>query len=140
MKPVLADGNKSAAQHFMLANTPLYIVRKLRREQLVVRFAQITTGRVLYDNFIESISSPGSDLYEEVNPYIFLVALLIKREKTFLVEALKADARHHKWIREILAFLVAECSPVNQFMLDASAYNKPSVVVSTRPRSTILVQ
>jgi len=100
MKPVLADGNRSVAQHFMPANTPLYIVRHLRREQLVVRYAQITKSVALYDNFIESISSPSGDLYEEVNPYIFLVALLLKRDKALLVEALKADAPHHKWIGE----------------------------------------
>lgn len=69
-----------------VANTPLFLVRKLKGDTAVLELSHFN-GEDLLNWLRNSLQNKPNDLSEAVKPYVYLVALAAKLDNQFLLRA-----------------------------------------------------
>lgn len=132
MTLALADGNKQIARYLLLANTPLFIVRNLKNNYAIIEFAAKKTPEELEEGFNNAISRDPSSIYEEIDPYVYAVAMHIKqRTHKIRYPILNHDITKYKWMKEILSYLDKSALPAQEIFLTFPA-QPPSISDITR--------
>jgi hypothetical protein len=92
---------------FAVANTPLFLLRKLRINSEVDRLSRSLDGRRLIHELGRALMRKPRILRNAVRPYVYLVALSKQQDKSLLRRAAALEAPHHPWFKCIADVLLA---------------------------------
>jgi hypothetical protein len=85
---------------FATANTPLYLLRKLRSSMSVKKIAAVKTSFQIYRSLSAALKRKPDTFRESVLPFVLLVSLSIKFDgRKYLVESAGLPSPYHPWFR-----------------------------------------
>jgi hypothetical protein len=116
-------------QVFLLANTPLFVVRKLKADPFVLQMAQRHGSHEIMQSLMVSLSKKPTSLKQAVLPYVYLVALAIKPDLQALNVARRLDGQHHDWYNYVANALFQMTPSVSATNVNADT-PKPHVQTS----------
>jgi hypothetical protein len=103
-----------AAGALVVANTPLYLIRKLRSDASVQGLSREFNGQALRDALRLTASTRPVDHVSAVKPYAFLVALAMKPSGDELRDSMNIVAHPaYEWFDFIRRALVENTSGIN---------------------------
>lgn len=100
-----------AESDLLVANTPLFLLRKLRTNQTVAEIAQFSRGSLVLSALKEALKQEPKTLRKTVLPYVYLVALSMMPESSFLQSAAKFKSPHHDWYSYLVEALIQSYRP-----------------------------
>ena len=106
----LADLSQ-AASDFAVANTPLFLLRKLRVNPVVAEIAQLANGNTILNALHTLLTRRPRSLRGAVKPYVLLVALSMKADTSHLQRASKFKSPHHDWYAYLCQVLLNAARP-----------------------------
>ena len=136
MKSTHAIDLTEATQAFAVANTPLFLVRKLRADEAVRSLAREFGEQELLEGLRLSIAEQPTDLTSAVRPYAFLVALSLKLQADGIKKAAEISAPNWEWFDYISNYLITSFHPVQTTRIVLSTQSQP-MEYEAPPRSTI---
>ncbi len=91
--------------NFVVANTPNFLVRRLKEDKATPLLSQAVSGEELLKTYVAAIQREPNTIRELVTPYLCLAALSLKPEMKFLKDAqeFRADPLY-KWMPPFLRF------------------------------------
>jgi hypothetical protein len=114
----LRSADLSRAQSaFLVANSPLFLLRKLRDDPAVVMIAKYAVPTAILKQLRQSLSRPPRALHTAVAPYVYLVALSMQPDIRYLHEASELSAPHHAWFRYLSGVLLQTYKPTTVQMV-----------------------
>lgn len=108
MSKLVEPDLSGADRAFATANTPLYLIRNLKKDQAVKLYSRDLTAKGLFKRLESSLKTEASDFRSSVLPYVFLVAISLRSDKEFLRKAATLPAPYHHWYRYSAEFLLSE--------------------------------
>jgi hypothetical protein len=121
----LRSADLSRAQSaFMVANSPLFLLRKLREDPTVAEIAKKTRTTTILSQLRQSLSRESRTLRTAVAPYVYLVALSMQPDIKYLVHASKLSAPHHTWFSFLSDVLLKTYQPTSVTRITVSAGKK----------------
>lgn len=106
-----------ACQYYSIANTPLFLVRKLQADPCVHALRDNFSGQQILDALRAGLAVGPNSTAEAVRPYAFLVALSLLPEIEPLRIASELPAKNWDWYEYVAAILVETFSPINAEMI-----------------------
>ena len=82
-KEDIIDLTKSA-QSYAVANTPLFLLRKLREDSGIYEYARKRSGQDILSDLRSAMAEPPKEIFDYVRPYAYLVALSLKHDADYL--------------------------------------------------------
>lgn len=105
---------KSAADAYAVANTPLFLLRKLREDSAVAELASRFSGECILTALAESLKEKPKTLEEYVQPYAYLTALSMVPDRSFLDRAVSLDGSGSwEWFRYLHRVLAESDLPTS---------------------------
>ena len=123
---------EGAQSIFAVANTPLYLLRKLRAETGVQLLGSAFGADEVFEALNIAVLQPPQTLQDLVRPYVYLIALSLNRDKSYLERAAKLTAPHHHWFQYIGNVLIKEYQVTGVSKLTATVFDP-------KPRSSFKV-
>jgi len=93
---------------FAVANTPLFLLRKLRADGAAGNIARSNSGRAILADLARALRRKPVGFAESVLPYLLIVALSYKPDIRFLRAASRKHALHYPWYSYIANVLLQE--------------------------------
>lgn len=116
---------------FAIANTPLFLLRKLREGKEAQDVSRRMSGEQLLEALHGSVQEAPKTLYEAVRPYVCLVALSLKDEVKFLRESTLIEPSYQdEWFAYARQVLLEMFRPTSHKTIPVPAL--PQQVVTTR--------
>jgi hypothetical protein len=100
-----------AVSDYAVANTPLFLLRKLRVNQTVADIARLASGPVILSELRQALSRRPRTLRGAVLPYALLVALSMTSNTLLLRRAATLRAPHHEWFTYLCEVLSNGSTP-----------------------------
>lgn len=124
------DINLSGAEAaFAVANTPSYLLRKLRADPAIHEAARKYSFHELLRALKLSINKEPKTLSDLVRPYVYLVALYGAGHENTLEKAKSMSAPCYKWFSQIANTLSVEYVPTTQVQIRVTAVSgKPQIL------------
>lgn len=97
---------RSVVDNFVIANTPLFLLRKLRTDSVVREIARRAPSNTLERLLRKSLCTKPRKLITTVRPYVYLVALSMKNEGEILNRVALLAAPYHVWYASIASALL----------------------------------
>lgn len=97
----------SAEEDFAIANTPFFLLRKLRINPFVHIVARRASSRALLQSLQKSLTSRPRTARTALRPYFYLAALGIKNDPAALKKAASFECPHHVWFEPMIAAIIA---------------------------------
>jgi hypothetical protein len=104
-----------------VANTPLFLVRRLRENPALRRAHVMHGAEKIFAALQTVLPNKPSDLTAATEAYFYLVALSLDDDKSWLRRALALSAPHIKWFSDIAEYLVETAKPTVAKTLDLHA-------------------
>ena len=134
----IADRVPHAASYLTVANTPIFLVNKLRRDSQMAVLANKLSSTELVTNIARCLKRPPSNVYEEVEPYVYLVALAMKGDIRFLKEFTQVSDENYRWFAYLADYLfrtttatLTTTNPVVSVPANALVYVAPKYTTPT---------
>ena len=125
MTPALRHANLfDVESYYTVANTPLYLIEKLRADRTVQELARISDPTKTFSALVASLRKKPITSRDVVLPYVLAMMLFLQQDLASLNKARKLAAPHHKWFEYICSVLAELYQPTS---LD-------SVVVQSQPK------
>lgn len=123
-----------AQQTFAVANTPLFLIRKLRVDPDVHEISRAFDGIQLLAELERSLQSKPENLRQSVLPYVLLMSLFFKGDKSFLT-ASGTVARNYEddWFEYVRQVLI-QTYRTTQFTT-LKAQQPTSTLIPAHPKS-----
>jgi hypothetical protein len=102
-----------AERAFSVANTPLFLLRNLKIDPATAEIARNATGHTVLQALKQMCERRPRTLDAAVRPYVYLVALSMMPDISFLREAANVTMPYHRWFRYLAEFLVREYRPTS---------------------------
>jgi hypothetical protein len=102
-----------AATYLTVANTPLFLSRKLRLEPRIAEFSSMTDDLTLFEKLKTLLAHTPQTLEEEAKPYVYVVALAMKNRSDLLLQAQQIISNDYRWFSHVLAYLVSSITPTS---------------------------
>lgn len=93
-----------ATKHLAVANTPFFLLRKLREEESTRLFGSHPAEDTL-SLLSRALALEPETIEDAVAPYFYLVALSFNQNKRALLAACDLKALHHRWYPDLCAVL-----------------------------------
>ena len=132
-----------AASDFSVANSPLFLLRKLRDDPVVMEIGRRASANALLTALRRATKHRPKKIVNAVRPYAYLVAIAQKRDPKLLHDARQIAAPHHPWFEYLATVLlngptsttILEVPPpqtvnVPDFRLNSSSLTK-KIILST---------
>jgi hypothetical protein len=117
-----------AAHAYAVANTPLYLTRKLREDRAAYEISRSLSGDEILTALDNALRVKPVDATGYVRPFVYLVALWFKPEDKYLKMSPRAPgASPRDWYNYVRGVLLETYSPT----IDQSVRIPPSLRVST---------
>jgi hypothetical protein len=105
-----------AERDFLVANTPMFLVRKLQANSSIRRIGAEMSSEDILSALRDVAQRKPETLRDEVMPYALLVALFEKRDFNALRSSTLISANwHHRWFDYIRTALIQLFQPTQQF-------------------------
>jgi hypothetical protein len=113
---------------FAVANTPLFLVRKLRFDSATQTLGNFYSSVDLFDSLVSAVSKRPTDINEAVLPYVYLVALSMRPDAgVFLKRASSiSPVSDYEWFGHISGYLAQAYDPVQSVVIKATPWQSPS--------------
>lgn len=111
MTAITSVNLSNAEAAYTVANTPLFLVRKLRSDPAVMQIAQKNAGENLFADLVQALGKEPKSLSEYVAPYALVIALSQQQNQNFLRRALSLSSPYHHWFSYITNHLVQSIIP-----------------------------
>jgi hypothetical protein len=118
--------------HYAVANDPMFLMEKLKADPTTVNLSKLYLVH-LVDGIRESLKIKPVSLDQLTLPYVYLVALGLKRDIPSLQKATRLRANRYKWFSAIAKMLLNETSPTVVMDVRRLAPPKPSLQTSVGP-------
>lgn len=103
-----------AEASFAVANTPLFLLRRLQSDSAVQDITNSGIGgSTILRALKKAIRLKPRTLHDAVRPYVYLVALSQNRDVSYLEEASRLDAQHFDWFGYIASVLMETYRPTS---------------------------
>jgi hypothetical protein len=97
----------SGAQSVLaVANSPLFILRKLREDPTTAKIAGAASGHAIFNLLKTSLRRNPRTLRSAVAPYVYVVALSMQRDIKYLRQASRIHAPYPRWFKIVCAALL----------------------------------
>lgn len=118
-----SEANLSGASRaYAVANTPLFLLRKLREDTAVLEISQSFSADAIYSELRTAIIAVPHDIVTTVRPYVYLVALAMKKNEDYLRQvATLPGIANWDWLEYIRQVLLETSSPVSEQVLSIPA-------------------
>jgi hypothetical protein len=93
------------ANIYLVANTPIFLIRRLQADSSVFALAQLCSASDLYDGIVTSLTRSPENSIEAVRPFAFLVALRIQNCPELFYRAAELPAPHLPWFSTVARML-----------------------------------
>jgi len=93
------------ANIYLVANTPIFLIRRLQADPSVFALAQRCEAQDLYDSIVSSLAKSPENPVEAVRPFAFLVALRIQNSAELFYRAAELPAPHLPWFSTVARML-----------------------------------
>jgi hypothetical protein len=135
MKSQQDHNYRNAEAAFVVANTPLFLLRKLRSDPVVRTIAFDLSDDEIISALRAAVRQKPTDIREAVLPYVYLVALSIKGKFASLKQAVDIDAPHAEWFKYIGNYLLQSFTPSTSqtVVLPKITLPQPSISSSSKP-------
>lgn len=107
----------------ILANTPLFLVRKLTRDSAVRRLLDEAGPEKILEQLRKATKTEPKDILEKAIIYAHLVALSLTDDVTYLQQASELSASHLEWFNFIAKELLARYRPTTFSVLTTPPSN-----------------
>ena len=107
-----------ASRIYAVANTPLFLVRKLQADPAVKAICDACAGQQIVEALRATIMVEPANSVEAVRPYAFLVALWFKPEVEHLQAAATFQTSIYNWYQYVAQVLVETFSPVQRQVIE----------------------
>lgn len=97
---------RQAESDFSVANSPLFLLRKLRVDPAVLDIATHASGETIFGALRKSLSKKPETIGHLVRPYVYLVALSMKPDLSYLHKAAVLNTPNHKWFGYLAKVLI----------------------------------
>ena len=124
---------KRATQIHAIANTPLFLVRKLQADPAVRQAADSISGEEIVQALRTAVTREPVSAEDAVRPYVLLVALWFSPKIAHLQEAAKLETSIYSWYSYIAEALLTSFSAVQQQIIKVPAQVSPPTVCSSSP-------
>jgi hypothetical protein len=84
---------------FATANTPLYLLRKLRQSPTVARIAATKSAFQIYRSLASALKRKPKNFRDSVLPYALLVALSMRSDNKYLSAVAELPSPYHHWFK-----------------------------------------
>lgn len=137
------DLDLSQASHiYGVANTPLFLVRKLQADPAVRAAGETCNAEEILAALRAAVSAEPVNSADAVRPYALLMALWFKPEIGDLKEAAKISAPAYRWFAYIAELLIQTFSPIQRQTIKVpGVLSAPPVSIgSAAPTEIIIVR
>lgn len=111
---------REAVQVYALANTPLYLIRKLKEDANIQSLSRQFSGEELLTALEGSLRKNPQTLEDYVRPYSYLVALALLPKDTYLRDAAKLpNAAKWEWYPYVQSVLMETFTPTQRLTIQA---------------------
>jgi hypothetical protein len=118
MKKLQEIDLKQACSVFAVANTPLFLLRKLRQDASVLEISRSFSGEEILGHLRDLISREPETMLDHTLPYVCLVALALKDDDRDLKRAMTIPApTKWNWFDYIRKVLVETYTPTTHTTL-----------------------
>ncbi len=104
---------KEAERIYIVSNTPLFLARRLKTLPIVENICESFDGMTITKALKKSIQRKPKTLSETVRPYVYLVALSLKLDPTYLSLTTTINAPNYRWFTYISNFLNETYRPLS---------------------------
>jgi len=126
-----------ASRIYSIANTPLFLVRKLQDDPSVRAISDACPGEQIVEMIRAIVAAEPANALEAVRPYAFLVALWFKPEIEHLQEAAKFKTPVYGWYEYIAGALRESFSPVQRQVIEVPGQlSAPPVFAGSAPATS----
>ena len=121
---------KLAAENMVWANTPLFLLRKLREDPAVRDIKDKCSPSAVYRALRSIAKTKPATFEDKVRPYAYLVALSQMAEPAFFNKAARVRVVHAPWFRYIADYVQETTRPTLSVEIRASPL-KPGFATTT---------
>jgi hypothetical protein len=114
MKSFTEADLSEACSAFAVANTPLFLLRKLRKDPTVLDISRSFRGEQILEEFKKAVLQEPKNLEETVRPYVYLVALANEPSDEYLREVAKIESSNWDWLGYMIQVLLETYTPTAQ--------------------------
>jgi hypothetical protein len=129
-----------AEKTYAVANTPLFLLRKLREDPAVLQIARAAPIDAIFDALKSSLEEEPRNLRETVLPYFCLIALAIAGNRNKLEEATRLRSTHAEWYSYIANVLLETHQSTVSRTLEAPRTIKPVMTISASSTAPVASQ
>jgi hypothetical protein len=97
---------KQAASDFVVANSPLFLLRKLRANPVTTDIARGASPSVVLNALENSLKRRPRTRRSAIKAYVYLVALSMMPNTSHLKKAAALAAPHHEWFEYLAGVLL----------------------------------
>lgn len=116
-----------ASQVYAVANTPLFLVRKLQADPSIRSVADTFSGEEIVEGLRSILDAEPTTTNEAVRPYALLIALWFKPEIEHLQMAAGLQSEIYSWYEYIARALLSTFSPVKGGLIEVpTQFTAPS--------------
>ena len=117
---------------FAVANTPNFLLRKLRADPAVQEIGRTFSGDDIMRELKAVISVKPTKLHDAARPYAYLVALSYNEDISYLKKATRITAKRFDWFQHIARVLVESHKPTLVKSFDVLPQTVASPQVSSK--------
>jgi hypothetical protein len=104
---------ETAEKAFATANTPLFLLRKLRADPAVSEIARRFDPEEIFQELRRAVKRHAASFQSAVLPFVLLVALSLNLDNEYLLKSSKLKAPHHAWFAYCCEYLLREFRPTS---------------------------
>ena len=105
---------EEATKSYIVANTPLFLLRKLSEDPIVQRIAATLSHEQLAAALEASLIKKPRSLEAQVKPFVYLVAMAEKEDYSALSVAANLNAPYHEWFNYLANALLTRNPPISR--------------------------
>ena len=125
-----------AESSFAVANTPMFLIRKLRADPAVQELGSSHRSEEILRAIEAAVGTKPRTLLDAVRPYVYLVALSFDRDVSYLVRASQIRAPYFDWY-EYIAQVLREAHKTTSFQSLATRSVLVQPQVSARSTASV---
>lgn len=115
---------------YVVANTPLFIVRNLKSDPAVIKVAGSFSVKQIVDEIRERLGTPPGTARDRIIPFILLGALAVRQERAAIAEVATIESASYRWFKPVVESLLATVRPVARSTIQVTQPEQPTALKS----------
>ena len=119
---------------YLAANTPSFLIRRMRTERAVIDLHLKSATDALLDELRTAVAGPINSFDDKVRPMILLASLSFKGDPTIFSEF--EDFSGQRWVSSVAKFLKRFVRPTYKSQIDFSDISIGSISAASKSRTS----